>query len=258
MSEAQAIEDKARAQGWVPKEEFRGGEENHKTAEEFLEVGDKISGIQKERNDKLLNEVMALNKKVEGYQTQMIDFKQTHMQQVAEAKQKAYDKAILDLKEKQLVAASEADVNEVKKIQEQIDDVKKPEPVKVEGPETKELPKEFVSWQEKNDWYGKDKELTEWAEFVGSRLNNDGINRTPSAWYSEIETRVKEKYPGKFKTNKETPDVEASSQGGNVGKPSGGYKYKDLPEDAKKACDKYVNMGLYKDKAAYVKEYYGE
>ena len=73
-----------------------------------------------------------------------------------------------------------------------------------------------------------------------------------------ISTAVAQQITHNTKTNKETPDVEASSQGGNVGKPSGGYKYKDLPEDAKKACDKYVNMGLYKDKAAYVKEYYGE
>lgn len=253
----QTIEDKAKAQGWVPKEEFRGGEENHKTAEEFLAVGEKISGVQKERNDKLLTEVRELKKQNENFTEMMKDFKDTHSKEMKATREDAYNRAMLDLKEKQLKAVAEADVDEFEKTQKEIGKLEKAnEPIKKEEPISKELPKEFVSWQSKNDWYGKDKELTEWADFEGGRLAN--VQMPAEEWYGEVEKRVKEKYPDKFKTKTETPDVESSTTGGTLSKPNGGYKYKDLPSDAKKACDRYVKQGLYKDKESYVKEYYGE
>ena len=255
----QTTEDKARAQGWVPKEEFRGGEENHKTAEEFLAVGEKISGIQKERNDKLLNEVRELKKQNENFTEMMRDFKDTHSKEMKAAREDAYNRAKLELKERQIKAVEEQDVDGFEKVQKEIDQLEneknKPEPKK--KPVANEPPKEFVAFQAKNDWYGKDKELTESADFEGFKMQQEGAIMAPNDWYAEIEKRVKEKNPEKFKTNKNIPDVEASTPGG-ASKPNGGFKYKDMPEDARKACDRYVKQGLYKNKESYVKEYYGE
>ncbi|NIR14377.1 MAG: hypothetical protein GWN86_10690, partial [Desulfobacterales bacterium] len=53
-------ERQARAQGWAPKEEWRGPEDQWVDADTFLERGQKNNAILRERNEKLFNEIQSL------------------------------------------------------------------------------------------------------------------------------------------------------------------------------------------------------
>ncbi|MCP3924480.1 MAG: hypothetical protein GY714_18055 [Desulfobacterales bacterium] len=251
-------EEKARAQGWVPQEEYKGDSDNWKTAEQFIEVGEKISGVQKERNDRLLDEVKKLTQQVSGYQNQFSEFKDIHSKELAAVREDSYNKALLKLKEKQVEAVENADVEEFEKTQAKIDNLKKPEkPETTKDPVVNNAPpKEFVEFADKNKWYSTDKDLTEYADFIGSREAKN--HSDPASFYAAVESKVKAQFPDKFKVKEEVPDVESSSSGTPTKQASGKHKFKDLPEDAKKACKKYVAAGLYKSEAEYMKEYHGE
>ena len=71
-----SAEDKARAQGWRPQEEYNGNPDNWKTAEQFIEDGNKIAPIQKERNDRLTSEIMNMKNDFQAFKE--MHFKTLH------------------------------------------------------------------------------------------------------------------------------------------------------------------------------------
>ena len=73
-------EERARLQGWVPKDEFRGDPDKWKTAEDFLEWGEKIVPIQKERTIALeskLDQAIGDIKKLTQTQTNLLKLQKT-------------------------------------------------------------------------------------------------------------------------------------------------------------------------------------
>src|SRR5512147_2247315 len=58
------VEERARIQGWVPKEEFRGDETRWISADEFVKRADHMMPILKSVNRKLENQVVETNRKL--------------------------------------------------------------------------------------------------------------------------------------------------------------------------------------------------
>lgn len=239
------VEEQARQQGWRPQEEYNGDPEKWKPAEEFLAVGNKIAAVQSERNDKLLRELTTLKNDIAS-------FKEVHTKEMRAAREDAYNRAVSELRVKQREAVENGDIDEFDKIEKEINETPKPV-VEREAPKPN---KDYIDWAAKNPWYGSDNELTEMADIVGEKLRGNYSDMTK--FYNAVTDRVKKMYPDKFDIKEPVQDVEQSSGGGGGPKQKSKHSYKSLPDDAKAACDKYIAMGLYKNKEDYVKEYYGE
>jgi len=245
MSEELTIEAQAKAQGWNP--DYSGA--NAKSAEQFIEDGEKIQPIQKERNDKLTQNVAQLTKEI-------ANLKQIHVRSVLDAKQEGYNKKVSELKEQQLVAVQNADTDKFEKVQDKIDNLEKPEAPKVETKKQSEVAPGFTEFSAKNEWYMENDEMTAYADTLGERLQGNYDN-TPAGFkkfYKAIEAGVKKVFPDDFGgQSSNAPDVETPS--GQSSKRKTGAS--SLPPEALKMAKQMVAEGTYKTVEDYAKIYNG-
>ena len=97
------------------------------------------------------------------------------------------------------------------------------------------------SWAEKNDWFGKDKVRTAAALAIDADLKEEGFNPTDDDYYSEVDIRLKEAFPHKYKTEEveevrkqETSPAQVVA-GGTRSTPSSNKKVKLSKEDVRLA-----------------------
>ena len=97
------------------------------------------------------------------------------------------------------------------------------------------------SWAEKNDWFGEDKIRTAAALAIDADLKEEGFNPTDDDYYSEVDNRLKEAFPHKYKTEEveevrkqETSPAQVVA-GGTRSTPSSNKKVKLSKEDVRLA-----------------------
>ena len=149
---SEEILEKAEKTGWVPKEEWKGNPDQWRPAEEFVERGEKIAPILKDRNRKL-------EEKFDNLESEMKTIIGTQKAEIERVKAESYDRAKTDyeaklvrLDAKELEAFSEGDVDEFQKVTKEKINLKPPEkPVETQAP-PKSTPV-FNEWHKQNDWY---------------------------------------------------------------------------------------------------------
>lgn len=155
----------------------------------------------------------------------------------------AYEKALQTLKEQKIKAMEEFDHKKVAELDEEIVDMKSKSPMQErQGKDIPPLP-EFLEWKETNEWYDKDEDLKEYADFVGVRhaAKNEGIE--PEDLYKFVEKKVRERFPEKFSNKNKTQQslvAEVSKAQSKPGRPTWG----SLPEHFQRAGDKFVRNGI--------------
>lgn len=76
-------------------------------------------------------------------------------------------------------------------------------------------------WQEENDWFGADTEMTSLALGIHENLVKSGIDPTTEKYYERVDARMREIFPDKFRSK--APPVErtpARAKSGNVVAPA--------------------------------------
>lgn len=223
VESASESEEKARAQGWVPKDDYKGDPAKWRDADAFLEVGSKINAVQKERNEKLTSEVLELKKTMQ----QLVNDQQAQ-------KEKAVEKAIKALKAERAEAINQGDGERVNAIDDQIDATKEQAKASKDAIENPD----FKSWHKENEWYLKDKVLTAEANDLFDKLTRSGGFGNAQEVYDTITSELKDRFPNKFKNpNREEPSTVERNEAAPRKK---GKTFADLPSDAKAACEKYV------------------
>ena len=97
------------------------------------------------------------------------------------------------------------------------------------------------SWAEKNDWFGEDKIRTAAALAIDADLKEEGFNPTDDDYYSEVDNRLKEAFPHRYKTGEveEVRKQESSPAqvvaGGTRSTPGSNKKVKLSKEDVRLA-----------------------
>jgi len=96
-------------------------------------------------------------------------------------------------------------------------------------------------WAEKNDWFGEDKIRTAAALAIDADLKEEGFNPTDDDYYIEIDSRLKEAFPHRYKTEEveevrtqETSPAQVVA-GGTRSTPSSNKKVKLSKEDVRLA-----------------------
>ncbi len=245
----------ARAMGWRPQEEFSGDPKQFIDAKTFVERGEQFLPILKAQNKNLLSKVKQQDRVIAEVREYLTKVEQT-----------AYDRAVRDLKARQIEAVETGDVQAFRQIDEQLNDLnkaaaaKKPEP----SGDAETLQEALIEWRVENPWYNPEardtetKLMSDYADLVARKLGaRETVGMEPREYLDAIAERVRERFPKAFAKPGtapagKSPRAEAPTRGS--GKP-GGKTFADLPVDAQKQADRFVKMGVLKSRDDYVKSY---
>jgi hypothetical protein len=250
----QQIEARARAMGWTEKSEFKGDPAKWRDAAEFVERGENLLPLVKAQNKRLEREVAELKQTTR----ELGDY-------LSKTEQRAYDRALADLKQQRKEALAAGDGDAFDKADEQIEQLKSDAAAKAakraekkdDGPDPV-----YAEWESRNAWL-KDTELSEYAEFAAQKLRASGEKATGAEFLDMVAERVKKQFPAKF-TNPRRESAQAV-EGAAPAARRGGKSYADMPAEARAACDRMAKNGfggdekaMAKFKADYVKQYFDE
>jgi hypothetical protein len=247
-------EAKARRLGWVPKEEFKGDPDKHRSAEEFLQRGETILPILQRDNKKLHDTVGRLEKKLE----ETTETLKTFSEFASKAEERAYKKARTELEAKLDGAIATADVDQARQIRKEIADLEvdppkppKRDPKPIGEPDKPAVDPEVQSWLNDNSWFDKSASLRAYAVEEFGELEKRYPGKSKTELLAETKQRTVDRFPEKFGVNprREGAAAVASPSGVTTRKPAG-KTYDDLPVEAKRACDKFVRTihGYTKEK----------
>jgi hypothetical protein len=172
---------------------------------------------------RLLADKQELEKRLTTNQTNQFDLTKTSLEsqekglenQLNLAKQNYLDAFEKDDKS-QLLKAQEAlneaqiNLNNVKtnkvnfdKDYENYQNTVKQQPVQQSQPQQPKYDPKAVAWAEKNEWFGQDKMMTAAALALDAQLKEEGFNPADDDFYKEVDVRLKDAFPNKFKTSEQ-------------------------------------------------------
>jgi len=247
------IEQRARDMGWRPKEEFQGQEDRWVDAKTFVERGENIMPILKERLGKMEDTLASVRSDHQKTQSSLKKLAEWHRG----TWKRQYNKALQELQDGKRAAVAQADTDRYSALEEQerllIEEAAQEHPDDLsEGGET--VP-EYTEFQIKNDWYGTDHEMTMYANGLQAILvQHEGINDNKT-FFQEIEKRVRARFPEKFRNlNQALPPAVEGAGGGKDELDATKKGWGDLPPDAKAAyLDNFTDV-MTKD--LYASEYF--
>ena len=234
-------EAKARAQGWVPKEDFRGDAERWIDAKSFVERGETILPIMRERNERL-------EKEIRGMKESFKEFSEFHRQ----TEERTYQRALKEIEQRKLAAVGNADTAEYQNAELERVELEKSKPIP--KAEKADEPPELQEFQTSNPWYGIDQELTNEADALGGAYTKQGIPY--SKMLEKVQETIKKLHPEKFTNIRRDNVSSVESVSSETGLPKKGNSraYENLPAEAKAQCDKWIKSGLL-TKEQYVRDY---
>lgn len=257
--EISEIEQEAKAQGWAPREEFRGKEDDWVDAETFVRRGKEIMPILRKNNEKLLKELAEAKKAAEEAREAAKEFRE-YQKELSDRKVKELNLQIEQLKQAKREAISAGDGDRVIAIDDAIDDVKAEQAAAKEEAKEKiqqnqtqqEFDPSLNVWLGKNEWFGKDSRMTAIANGIGEAIRRENPNLIGEGFLEQLDKELADFFPEKLGKTKRQSPVEG---GGSGGRPFSGKKtYESLPADAKAACDRFVKQGLM-TREQYVSEF---
>ena len=77
-----------------------------------------------------------------------------------------------------------------------------------------------TEWQDKNQWFGKDEEMTSLALGVHERLVRSGIDPTSTDYYLRIDETMQKRFPENFKGNSLEPEKPSQRKPSNIVAPA--------------------------------------
>ena len=255
----------ARIFGWVPKEEFRGSDDDWVDAEVFVKRGKEINPILRKNNELLMKKLDEKAKEIDSIKASVEEFKKFQKESF-ERKTAEYEISIAELKSKKREAIAEGNGDAVVDIDDQIDSLKEAQrEAKAEAKAKAEVPPpaqasipddpELQSWLGRNQWFGPDTEMTDVANGLGASVRRQFPHLTGRDFLDKLDDKVKEYFPHKFTGNKSKGSAVDSSGSVRGSGSSGKKSYDNLPADAKQACDRFIKNGWIKSKQEYIDSY---
>lgn len=252
----QSVEERARAQGWKPQEEFKGDPENFVDAETYVKRGEEVLPFVKATNRRLTETVEqqaarleALERENRANKAALEAIQETNREVVAERAEQTVEQieaAIVQAREDgdtttelKLLRQHATAVTAAAKAKE------KPAPVQQQTNGTADLTQtpEFKSFLRENPWWSEDAVMRAASIEIQNQLYREGkiTQSTPmSERLNTVAEATRAKFGLKDSGRRGGPSrVEGGGGPGSTGSSGGnGKSYSDLPEDAKLACDK--------------------
>ncbi len=261
MEQTQEVEKKAAKMGFIPKEDWKGDPDAWRGPEEFVERGENIVPIVKDRLDKALEKIEqnSLDMKILTAANQ----KQTEAAEKRgyEREQKDYDAKLARLEKREMKAFDEADEAEFKQIKKEKAELKPPEEPKP-ATQPKQDNIEFEDWNKKEPWYhvGGNDELTTEANMMGEVLAKQYPTKPAKEIYEMAAARVKKLHPDKFEN--ENRNTAGAVEGVSGSGQTSAKTFAALPQSAKdsfnRTNERFKTQGRELMKKEQFLEFYNE
>jgi len=258
-----AIVKEAEGQGWVPKEKYRGDEKDWVDAEQFVKRGREILPILRKNNENLIKELNHTKEQLKEFKQTADEFK-VFQKENYERKIKDYQNQVISLKESRAQAITDGDGQKVNALDDAIDEAKAgiqdakdavKDPVRTDIGVAPDIDPTLQKWLDRNEWFGKDKRITQMTNAIGEVLRTENPNLFGEEFLDRLDEVLKEEFPDRFGAKKRPAANQVESGAGKSGRGSvSTHSYDNLPADAKSACDRYVKQKLM-SREEYVADY---
>jgi hypothetical protein len=222
-------EQKARDAGWVSQEEWTGDPDKWRPAREFVDRGELFSKI-----DSMGKELKEAKK--------TLKMMQEHHSKVKESE---YNRAVADLKALQKQHLEEGNSDGYLETTELLTDLRAEQKARAVIQETVPAANEphpsFVEWQNKNDWYSKDKEMHDYADAIGLGYAQQHPELEPEEVLKYVSTQVRGRFRERFvNPNRAKPSVVEGTN--NTATPK--KTSIELTEEERKVMNTFVRAGV--------------
>ena len=253
---APEIRQEAEAQGWVPKDRFRGNESDWVDADTFVKRGREILPILRKNNENLIKDLNQTKEQLKEFREAAEEFKK-FQKEAYERKAQDYESRIQELKESRAQAISDGDGQKVNALDDALDQAKedfKEAKQAIKDADVVKAPQETTQeaidpglqvWLDRNSWFGQDKRMTSIVNGIGEslRLEFPGLKGQP--FLDKLDEVLAEEFPNKFGSKKQSPASRVESGSGRQSRSgSNAQSYDNLPAEAKAACDRFVKQKL--------------
>ena len=252
----ESVRNEALAQGWTDKEHWKGPEGDWVDADVFVQRGKEWVGNLRKSNDNLQRELANTKEQLKEIRATTEEFKR-FQKEAYEKKIQDYETKLTELKEVRARAISDGDGSKVNELDDAIDNIKdevretkavatKAQEESYKPAATTQLDPALQSWLDNNKWFGTDRRMTAITNGIGESLRLEQPLLKGQEFLDKLDEILLEEFPdrlGKPNTGRGSP-VESGSgsrQSRTRGNP---HSYDNLPADAKKACDKFVQQKL--------------
>lgn len=245
VTEPNEAEHAARLQGWVPKEEFRGSDDDWVDAGTFVQRGKEINPILRANNQRLQAQVDSSQEQIAELQEQLAAV----ADQQAQGIETSVSSAIENLERQQFEAVGDQDFDTYQEIAARIRELSASLPQHVsEEPAEVPLSGDLVEWLADKPWFEQDALKTELCQRTATELRQTYPNLLGKAYLHELERQLQLKYPTDFGNGGAAPRQPTHSLV-DSGAPQATFTsprsmgVQDLPDDAREAMKKFVQAG---------------
>lgn len=223
-----SIEDRAREQGWRPKEEYEGDPSKWVSAETFVAKGELIERIE------------SLGKKLKDSE-KTIKMLAEHN---AKVKDSEFKRAVEFLKQQKKAAYENGDVDKIIELDDKIAEVKETQKAQAKAavPQENEPHPDFVEWAADNKWYDRNSEMRADADAFGEAYLRNNPKKTPREVLEYVTTKIKRAYPDEFSNpNRNRP---SGVEGGGGTRQAGSRESFSLTEEETKVMNAFVRKDI--------------
>lgn len=234
------FEKEARADGWVPKEDWKGAEDKWTEAQTFVERGEKISGI-------LKGKIGRLEERIENLTSSNAEFKQYTDKQL-DKERKSHKLEVERLEGERAQAITDGDGQAAVRVEREIRDLGEPQQP-LDATAHNQMAQ---SWASENKWYATNQKLQGYADGIAERIVQQGY--TGQAYFNELTRQVKETFPEDFSNpNKAKPNgVEVSGSQEITSKEK---SWDSLPAADKATAERFIRDIPGMTKKSYLETY---
>lgn len=231
------IEDRAREQGWKPKEEYEGDGSKWVSAETFVAKGE------------LIDKIESLGKRLKDNDKTIAMLKEHH----ARVKETEFKNAVAFLKAKKKEAYENGDVDQILELDDKIAEVRdtqKRQAEVIDAEANTGYHPDFQSWVDENKWYEKDTELRVDADTIGAAYKRNNPSKSATEVLEHVSVKIKKMYPEKFMNQNRTRPSAVEGAGGRQAQSRDGFS---LTDEEKKVMNTFIRQGIM-SKEEYIEE----
>jgi len=246
------IETRARAQGWVPKEEFRGPADKWRDAAEFVKRGEEELPILRERSRTLERRIADMERENSAKLARLERITTTALERQRADLEARYNAAMRD-------AVQTGDVQRFDQLQrdraQAVDDFDKR--VQPQQPDQSGLPPQIASavqaWKQQNEWFDRDPQLNAAAQALHIGLNRDKPGMSLADNLAEVSRQVRQMFPEKFGVQRSDPAIVEGS-GGRMATSTRKSPESTLTAEERRIGERFVKEGLFKNLGEYARD----
>lgn len=267
--EDRQYEERARRQGWRPKDEYSGNADRWVDAKTFVMRGEAELPLIRERFRKMDQQFAETKTKLGETEKRLSEASEVLVElrdMSVKSEERAYGRALAAIQAKQREAVREASEEKFAAAQHEYEQLgpppvvpKRPDPaVRIETPpaNTAQPDPAVIQWVNQNPWFNNDQVLKIYAIEEENAVKAEHPHWAVPEQLEEVKKRTMDRFPEKFgNPRRKAPAAVALSQAPPAR--SKGKTVKDLPPEAKAALAKFKRqMPEYKDEE-YLRMFFG-